>query len=556
MLLELHVKNLALIEQADVEFRQGLNILTGETGAGKSIIIGSVNLALGQKASKDIIRSGAEYAYVELIFSAEDKRKRLEAMDIHPDEDGLLIVTRKILPTRSISKINDETVTTAKLREVTGLLLDIHGQHEHQSLLHISKHLEILDTYAKHQTAPIKQDMALLFKEYRRLQVALEEASSDQESRRREADFLQFEIEEIENAALKDDEEETLSEQYRKFANGRRIMEHLSAAYEAVDSDGVGRALHQVSEAANYDEALKDIQSQLYDAESILNDVHHAIGSYMDDLNFDEEALNEIEQRLDLIHNLQAKYGNTIEQIQRAAEEKKQRLEQLEHFDEYRQQLEREYTEITGQLEKRSEELSEVRQAAAKVLTGQIRDGLIDLNFLDVKFSMEFRRLEHYTAGGFDEAEFVISTNPGEPQRSLGQVASGGELSRIMLAIKTVLADSDDIPTLIFDEIDTGISGRTAQKVSEQLAIISRGHQVLCITHLPQIAAMADCHFEIAKSAEGGKTRTMIHALNQDQMVTELARLLGGVEITDAVFGNAREMKHMADSIKKERRLK
>lgn len=551
MLLELHVKNLALIEQADVEFSEGLNILTGETGAGKSIIIGSVNLALGQKASKEIIRSGADCAYVELIFSVDgDKREALEAMDVFPDADGILIISRKIMASRSVSKINDETVTAAKLKAVTGLLIDIHGQHEHQSLLHVSKHLEILDTYAKSRTSPIKEEIAGLYRRYKSLQAALSEAAGDADSRKREADFLQFEIAEIEEAALKDGEEDALTEQYRKFSNGRRIIESLSSAYVSVDSDGVGRALHQIGEVVSYDAELKPIQDQLFDAEAILSDVHHAIGEYLENVTFDEEELAQIEARLDLIHNLQAKYGNTVERILAALEEKKVRLEQLEHFDEYRRETEREYNKVLADLTVRCEALSSERKKAAKVLAEKIRSGLEDLNFLDVQFSMEFRRLEHFTPGGFDEAEFVISTNPGEPERSLGMVASGGELSRIMLAIKTVLADSDEIPTLIFDEIDTGISGRTAQKVSEKLAIISRGHQVICITHLPQIAAMADCHFEIAKSARDGKTRTGIHALDEEQMVAELARLLGGVEITDAVLQNAREMKVMAGNIK------
>lgn len=551
MLLELHVKNLALIEQADVEFSEGLNILTGETGAGKSIIIGSVNLALGQKASKDMIRSGAEYAYVELIFQAEeDKIAALTALDVYPDENGLLIITRKIMVARSVSKINDETVTAAKLKAVTGLLIDIHGQHEHQSLLHASKHLEILDTYAKTRISPIKEEISGLYHQYKTLQAALEEAGGDAESRKREADFLQFEIDEIEQAGLKDGEEELLTEQYRKYSNGRRILESLSAAYEAVDSDGVGRALHQVSGVAAYDADIKPIEDQLYDAEAILNDVHHAIGEYLENVDFDEEELARIEERLDLIHNLQAKYGNTVSRIQASLEEKKARLEQIEHFDEYRREMEANYKKVTEALTGRCEALSGERKKAAKVLTERIREGLVDLNFLDVRFSMEFRRLSQFTAGGFDEAEFVISTNPGEPERALGNVASGGELSRIMLAIKTVLADSDEIPTLIFDEIDTGISGRTAQKVSEKLAIISRGHQVICITHLPQIAAMADCHFEIAKSTADGKTRTRIAALNEERMVEELARLLGGAEITEAVVENAREMKRLAGGTK------
>lgn len=551
MLLELHVKNMALIEQADVEFGEGLNILTGETGAGKSIIIGSVNLALGQKALKDMIRSGAEYAYVELIFQAEeDKREALKALDVFPDEDGLIIITRKIMAARSVSKINDETVTAAKLKAVTGLLIDIHGQHEHQSLLHASKHLEILDTYAKSRICPIKEEISVLYHQYKSLEAALAEAGGDAESRKREADFLQFEIEEIEQADLKEGEEETLTEKYRLFSNGRRIMESLSAAYRSSDSDGVGQALHEVGEVVSYDDRLKPIQDQLYDAEAILNDVHHAIGEYLENVEFDDEELARIEERLDLIHNLQAKYGNTVARIFSELEEKRKRLEQLEHFDEYRRETEREYKKVKEKLTNRCEALSEERQKAAKVLTDRIREGLVDLNFLDVRFSMGFRRLEHFTPGGFDEAEFVISTNPGEPERPLGMVASGGELSRIMLAIKTVLADSDDIPTLIFDEIDTGISGRTAQKVSEKLAIISKGHQVICITHLPQIAAMADCHFEIAKSTEEGKTRTRICSLDKERMVEELARLLGGAEITDAVVQNAQEMKRLAESTK------
>ena len=547
MLLELHVKNLALIETADVELKDGLNILTGETGAGKSIMIGSVNLALGQKASKEMIRNGAEYAYVELVFSVDpEKEDTLRALDVMPDENGTLIISRKIMPSRSLSRINDEAVTAARLKQVTSLLIDIHGQHEHQSLLHASKHLEILDTYAKSRVQQLKIQTASLYAEYISLEKQLSQLDTDNESRRREADFLRFEIEEIENAQLKAGEEECLAACCRKYGNARRIMENLSAAYRAVDTEAVGNALHQVCEVAEFDPELKAIQDQLYDAEAVLSDAHHAIGEYLEQLDFDEQAYREAQDRLDLIRGLEAKYGAGVEQIEKALEEKKNRLEQLEHFDEYRMQLEQQYQKAEKALEAVSAELSAVRQEEAKKLAEKIRAGLIDLNFLDVRFSMEFRRLSHYTVSGFDEAEFVISTNPGEPERSLGQVASGGELSRIMLAIKTVLADSDDIPTLIFDEIDTGISGRTAQRVAEKLAVIARNHQVICITHLPQIASMADCHFEIKKSTDGASTKTRITRLKEDEVVAELARLLGGAQITDAVLQNAREMKELA----------
>ena len=552
MLLNLQVKNLALIEKAEVSFSEGLNILTGETGAGKSIIIGSVNMALGGKTSRDMIRQGADYAYVELVFSVDDpvKRKRLEELDLDLPEDGTIIISKKIMPTRSLSKINDETVTTGRLKEITSLLIDIHGQHEHQSLLYKSKHLQILDVYARSQTQPLKEKISVNYHQYQEVLKALEEMNQDQESRLREADFLRYEIEELENADLKEGEEEELTSSYRRLSHAQKIMEYLSSAYQAIDGEQIGRALHDVTQAAEYDETVAGIRDQLFDAESILSDVVRDISGYMDQFSFDEEAFVQMEKRLDLIHNFQAKYGSTVREIMEKLEEKRKRLDDLEHFDLIKAQKEKEREKTEEKLEQLCTELSKVRQSAAKILTEKIRRGLEDLNFIDVAFEMEFRRLEQYTASGFDEAEFMISTTPGMPVRPLGMVASGGELSRIMLAIKAVLADTDDIPTLIFDEIDTGISGRTAQKVSEKLSYIARNHQVICITHLPQIAAMADTHFEIAKSAAAGSTTTTIHPLCGDEMVKELARLLGGAKITDAVYDNAREMKVLADQSK------
>lgn len=552
MLLNLQVKNLALIEKAEVSFSEGLNILTGETGAGKSIIIGSVNMALGGKTSRDMIRQGADYAYVELVFSVDDpvKRKRLEELDLDLPEDGTIIISKKIMPTRSLSKINDETVTTGRLKEITSLLIDIHGQHEHQSLLYKSKHLQILDVYARSQTQPLKEKISVNYHQYQEVLKTLEEMNQDQESRLREADFLRYEIEELENADLKEGEEEELTSSYRRLSHAQKIMEYLSSAYQAIDGEQIGRALHDVTQAAEYDETVAGIRDQLFDAESILSDVVRDISGYMDQFSFDEEAFVQMEKRLDLIHNFQAKYGSTVREIMEKLEEKRKRLDDLEHFDLIKAQKEKEREKTEEKLEQLCTELSKVRQSAAKILTEKIRRGLEDLNFIDVAFEMEFRRLEQYTASGFDEAEFMISTNPGMPVRPLGMVASGGELSRIMLAIKAVLADTDDIPTLIFDEIDTGISGRTAQKVSEKLSYIARNHQVICITHLPQIAAMADTHFEIAKSAAAGSTTTTIHPLCGDEMVKELARLLGGAKITDAVYDNAREMKVLADQSK------
>ena len=553
MLLELHVRNLALIERADVEFGEGLNILTGETGSGKSIFMGSVNMALGGKVPRDMVRKGAEYAYIELIFSVdEEKGKILRQMGVTPDEDGILIISRKIMLSRSVSRINDETVTLGRLREITGLLLDIHGQHEHQSLLYRSKHLEILDCFAG--VEKMKKQLAEEYRRYCSLEEAAAGFRTDEETRRREADFLRFEVDEIEDAALKPGEEEELSRAYRRFMGSRKIVEALSAAYAAVTAVDVGEARKGVERAAEYEEALEKLKDQLFDAEAILNDVAHEITSYLDNMVFDEEEFHRVESRLDLIHGLEAKYGSGTEAVLRALQEKKERLNELENYDGLKQKAEQELEESRERLDLLCEKLSERRKQAASGLAEKIRRSLLDLNFLDVEFEISFRKLDKYTAHGFDEVEFLISTNPGESVKPLGMVASGGELSRIMLAIKTVLADTDDVPTLIFDEIDTGISGRTAQKVSEKLAVISGSRQVICITHLPQIAAMADYHFEMAKEPKEAKTVTTIRRLDGRQQIVELARLLGGAEITDAVLQNAGEMKKLAEQTKRQLR--
>lgn len=559
MFVNLHVKNLALIEKAEVEFEEGLNILTGETGAGKSIIIGSINLALGAKASKDIIRKGADYAYIELLFSVMDEQKleALHALDVHPAEDGQLIISKKIMSNRTVSKINDETVTAAKLRQITGLLIDVHGQHEHQSLLYRSKHLEILDEFAKSQINPIKIKTAEAYSEYTRLKKQLSGFLMDEESRLREADFYRYEIDEIEQANLQPQEEEELTAKYRRMSHSRKIAENVSSVHEAIGYDSpsaagelIGRALGELNEAVEFDESLQSVRDQLYDVDAILNDINREIGGYLDTLVFDEEEFRETEERLDRIHNLQAKYGSTYERIMEKLEEKKAELERLEQYDARKKQTAKELKKAGEVLEDLCGSLSALRQEAAKELADRIVTALRDLNFLDVQFTIAFSRLSDYTQAGYDEVEYLISTNPGEPVQPLSMVASGGELSRIMLAIKAVLADTDDIPTLIFDEIDTGISGRTAQMVSEKLNTIAKSHQVICITHLPQIAAMADTHFEIEKSVQDGKTTTRIHKLNHDQMVAELARLLGGAAITDRTFDSAKEMKDLADRSK------
>ena len=553
MLLGLHVKNLALIERADVEFTDGLNILTGETGAGKSIIIGSVGLALGAKASKDMIRQGEESALIELVFSVDDERKQsaLKALDIVPDEDHQVIVSKKITQTRSMSRINDETVTAARLRSVTSLLLDIHGQHEHQSLLHRHKHLEILDEYSRKETGELKKQTAESYGTYMALKEALSGFGLNEEERRREMDFLRFEIEEIEQAEFKDGEEEALAARYRKFSHGQRIAECMQTASQAADSDLIGRALKDVESVVAYDGELQNILNQLTDAESLLNDLSRSIGDYMNEMEFDEAEFKETEERLDLIRGLMAKYGSTEEAVKNSLMKKKERLAELEHYEERLEETKLAFAAQEKELSALCEQLSEARKQAAGILKEKIEQELEDLNFLHVDFQIEVRRLNGFSAGGFDEVEFLISTNPGNiPPRPLGEVASGGELSRIMLAIKTVLADTDDIPTLIFDEIDTGISGKTAWKVSEKMGILGRNHQIICITHLPQIAAMSDVHFLIEKNAKKERTVTTIRKISEEDDLRELARMLGGAEITEAALQNAKEMKELARNTK------
>ena len=551
MLQNLHVKNLALIDETEVEFGPGLNILSGETGAGKSIIIGSINLALGEKVQKEMLRDNGESALVELIFFVEDADtiEAIRALDIEM-EDDTVILSRKITGGRAIGRINGEAVSASKMKAVASLLIDIHGQHEHQSLLSKKKHLEILDTFAKEALGDKKEKLAQCYQEYRKLKDELEHANLDGEERAREVSFLEYEVKEIEDAQLTVGEDEELEAVFRKYSNGKKIMDAVGAANAATSEDDesaserIGRALRELSSVSGYDERVKEMEEQLTEIDNLLSDFNHELASYLSDEEFDEETFYETEKRLDLINHLKSKYGNTIADILKYCEEKAERIAVLNDYDAYLAGLQKNVSEKEKQLEQLSKKVSDIRKKESKKLTESIKNALLDLNFLDVQFTMEFAETD-YTANGIDDAQFLISTNPGEPVKPLGKVASGGELSRIMLAIKTVMA-SDKIGTLIFDEIDSGISGRTAQMVSEKMNVLGRSHQIICITNLPQIAAMADSHFLIEKSVENQATVSKIHKLTDEESVEELARMLGGVEITDTVLENAREMKQMA----------
>ncbi len=560
MLQSLHVKNLALIDEAEVIFSPGLNILTGETGAGKSLLLGSINLALGGKVSKDMIREDKNYALVELSFFIQDEKKRekLKQMDVFLEEDGQLFISRRIMNGRSTSKVNGETVSAAQLHQITELLLDIYGQHEHQSLLYRSKHLEILDEFAGKELLLKKQKLIEVFEEYKRTVEKTKEFQLDEEQRVKECAFLKFEIEEIENAQLKQGEEEELTAWYKKAIHSRKILETISRIHEEIGSgasegagEKIGRAVKDIAAIVEYDEELNSIQGQLENIDELLSDVCRETASYLSSLEFDEGEFSEKESRLDVIRALEGKYGSSIEKIFAYQKEKIERLSLLENYQIHKERAEADEREKKQMVLKICEEVSFIRKKAAKGLIKRITDGLKDLNFLEVKFDIFFEKMENPTRNGYDEIEFMISTNPGSPLRPLGKVASGGELSRIMLAIKTVLSEKDGVETLIFDEIDTGISGRTAQKVSEKLSEIARKRQVLCITHLAQIAAMADSHYVIKKSVTKNKTVTEIQTLSQEEMIEELARILGGAEITETIRNSAKEMKDLAKKMQK-----
>ena len=556
MLQNLHVKNIALIDETEVDFGQGLNILTGETGAGKSILLGSVGLALGGKYSSDLLRNGAENGLVELTFSVDDGqiRQKLEEMDIIPD-DGMVTLTRKFTGSRSISRINGETVNTGKLKEAAELLIDIHGQHDNKTLLQRKNHLVLLDLFGRKEIAPIKSEMSKCYKEYRAICKKEEETSLNDEERRRELSLYEFEVHEIEEAALRENEDEELEETYRRMTESRKITDAVAQTYRytcedssANAGDCLTRAIRAFREAAEFDEEGDRLCALLMDVDSLLNDFNRELSEYASKFEFSEEEFKETEERLNLINDLKAKYGSSVSDVLAYCESKRHRIEQLNDYDAYIKQIEEEKEKALKKVERVTKKLHDVRNRYKTVFADEICIHLKELNFLDTRFEIHLKDAGQFSANGKDEAEFYLALNPGEPVKPLENIASGGELSRIMLAIKTVLADAEDTPTLIFDEIDAGISGVTAAKVGEKLKLIGKSRQVICITHLSQIAAVADSHFLIEKSAENESVKTRIRLLNEEDSVKELARILGGDKITSSIMESAREMKEMAKS--------
>ncbi len=552
MLVELHVKNFAILDEVTVEFGKGFNVLTGETGAGKSLLLGSVNAALGGKVSKDLLGSNGDYALAELLFDSDERvRDLLEAYELPSEET--LVISRRITDTgRSVSRINGETVNASIVKEVASRLFDVHGQHDHQTLLYPAKQLALLDRYAGTETTRTADSVRSLAREYRAARKELSEAQEHGAARARELSMAQYEYDEIVAARLVPGEDETAEERFRILTNREKLTEACGEADTILSTDsasvtsGIGKALRKLAKASSLDPKLEEIYEELRLAEEQVGDIAARLSDYLSEITGTEEELAQVGERLDVINRLKSKYGRTIEAILAYAGEAERTIAKLSDFDGYVASLTAKAEAAEKALRSEAAKLSAMRRKAAEDLTAKVQEALGDLNFLDSRFEIAFTELEEPGENGAEEIEFRISTNPGEPLRPLAKVASGGELSRIMLALKAVGAGKDEIDTLFFDEIDTGISGRTAQKVAEKLSEIAQSRQVICITHLPQIAAMADCHFEITKQAEDGRTRTTLCRLSEDEVPRELARMLGGAEITDSVMANAREMRELA----------
>lgn len=564
MLLSEKVKDLALIRSADVSFGEGLNIITGETGAGKSLVIGSVELALGGKVKSDIVRRGAEEANVELVFCVDEAgEEALRALDIEMDEDGLVIMTRKIKEGRSVARINGNAVNAGILKKAASILIDIHGQRDQAGLLQKKNLCRILDRYASDEVTKPLENVSEQYLKYRDIVSRIEGDTSDPMELKRRQDLISYEADEIERAELKCGEDEELEAKYRLMRDSKKIAEALSGALAAVSGEGgsstngesasflIGAASERLKSVEGLDQKTDELISEVAEIESLMGDLSMDLGERLRSMEFSDAEFRETEDRLDLINKLKSKYGKTIEEILSALDDKREELDRLSDHDSYMEELEKQKAEIKKSLIKECSRLSGIRRKAADRLQDKMKEALSDLNFENVEFSINILPDEEkVTSDGYDSVDFLVSLNKGEKLKPLEEVASGGELSRIMLALKTVLADTDDIPTLIFDEIDTGISGITAEKVAEKLSVLAKKRQVIAITHLPQIAAMADHHFVIEKTSDDESTSTGVRELTGEEPVEELSRLLSGSKITEAVRENAKEMLLLARKYK------
>ncbi|GLC88772.1 DNA repair protein RecN [Lysinibacillus piscis] len=563
MLRELSIRNFAIIEDLTVSFSGGLTVLTGETGAGKSIIIDAVHLLAGGRGNSEFIRHGARKAELGGLFQISHAKhpvyKKLEEAGIEIEEDTI-ILRRDVHDTgKSVCRVNGKLVPLSVLRDIGASLIDIHGQHENQELMDEKQHIYLLDHYAEESLAPIYTTYQTQYEEYRALKKELSSISIDEQLMAQRIDLYQFQMKELEEANLKLGEEDELLDERRRLMNFNKIFERSNAAYEAIQGeskglDWIGNAMGALEDAAIVDEQFKEASEAVTTAFYALQDAAYQVKNVLDELEFDPARLNEVEQRLALLQNLKRKYGSTVEEILAYYEKIKVELNELLNRDEILQVKERKVVEMEAVLQQLATELSTVRKTAAKDLSEAIMAELRELHMEKAKFIVNFEELLHFDSNGKDQVTFYISTNVGEPPKSLPKIASGGELSRMMLALKTIFSTSNGITSIIFDEVDTGVSGRVAQAIAEKIAAISMNSQVLCISHLPQVAAMADHHYFIKKEVEHDRTFTSLQEIDTNARIEEVSRMMSGAEITELTLQHATELLNMANARKMQMR--
>ena len=562
MLKELSIKNFAIIDDLKIEFTKGLNLLTGETGSGKSIIIEALGLVLGGRGNKDLIRTGEEKAIIEALFFIDNSIKNVLSKYGFESEENIIIITKEISKNYpSISRINGRPVTISVLSNISSKLVDIFGQHEHQSLLNIANHQILIDNFGDENHNNLLQRINHTYERYKNELKKYIEMNISSQEREREIDLLKFQIDELDEANLTSADDTDIEEEYKKLSNIVDISSGLAEAIRLLNNDNstsesisilelIDKNINILSNIKKFDKNLEVYLNRLQDTRYELQDLSREFDLYLENLEIDEERLRFLEDRMDLINKLKKKYGSTVAKINEYKEEitlDYQRL--LNHDKEIRKALKiiKDYEE---ELITASNELTIKRKKIAKIIEHKISTELTELNMDHVEFKVNFKTKDDITSSGLDNIEFLISTNPGEDLKPLSKIVSGGEMSRIMLGFKSILADNDNMPTLIFDEIDTGISGRTAQIVGEKIAKISKNHQVISISHLPQIAALADSHFVIYKDINLNKAITKIERLNDEERIIEMARLLGGVNVTSTTLSHAKEMLEMSKKIK------
>ncbi|OCA91041.1 DNA repair protein RecN [Bacillus sp. FJAT-27225] len=560
MLTELSIKNFAIIEALSVSFEKGLTVLTGETGAGKSIIIDAIHLLVGGRGSAEFVRHGEDKAEIEGLFLLDDQthpclEKALEfGIEI---EDSMVVLRRDIhLSGKSICRVNGKLVTLSVLREIGGTLVDIHGQHEHQELMNEALHLPLLDQFGSADIQPALDTYQGTYRQYEDTLSKLRKLSENEQQMAHRLDLIQFQLEEISNANLRPNEDEELAEEKQRLGNFEKIYEAIQSGYTALKGDSraldwAGEAMAQLEDAAALDPEYKDLSESVSNSYYVLEDAAATLRNSLDTLEYDPQRLSEIEDRLTEINQLKRKYGRTIGEILAYEERIKVEIDALQNKETHIGKLEKELSKFRQQLTKEAARLTAARRKWADKLTKLIHKELKDLYMAKTVFEIRFgKESQQFTRAGIDKVEFFISTNPGEPLKPLSKVASGGELSRIMLALKSIFSKHQGVTSIIFDEVDTGVSGRVAQAIAEKISRVASGSQVLCISHLPQVAAMADTHLFISKITKGGRTKTSVVPLNEQEKIVEIGRMISGVEITDLTKEHARELLTMAAEIK------